>query len=92
MDFVYNDPGIDGTYVHRYNEVIGCMCALPMPKPTVPFMRLSLSPYRCISYAEQLWLPPRCETCNECVYGRWEDAAAYRPSLSRVSRKRATEQ
>ena len=86
---VFYDPCIDGPYVHRYNEVIGCMCALPMPKPTAPFMS---SPHRCISYAEQLWFPSHCETCGKCVYERWEDAAERRPWTSRVSRKRATEQ
>ena len=89
---VFYDASVDGPSVHRYSEVIGCLCALPMPKSSVPFMRLSHSPYPSISHAEQLWYPPRCETCGECVFEHWEDAAAYRPSSSRVSRKRAVEQ
>ena len=89
-----NDICVDDPIVHRYNEVIGCLCAQPMPMPLhpEPFIRLRNVPSPGISYAEQLWFPPRCETCGECVFERWEDAAAHRPLSSKVSRKRVIEQ
>ena len=69
--------------VERFSEVVGCLCARPMPLPVDPFL---------IRTSCHLLVAPRCENCGERVLGHWEDAPASRPVSSKVARKRAAEQ